>query len=168
MSIKFYVLGGPRYKPLGVSRGSPRLHFIIMFMLMFVCCCDRNKVQFNSIQNTRSFFMFVHVVRPIVCPTLKPCAHERIGAWSLANYPYLQPIFLCAVELSLLPGRMRQGKDYPTGLILSAQREPDFPVCVIMSYRSSYESNPANDITPCDHVQRRSRSQYGSDNRLHV
>ena len=21
--------------------------FIIMFMLMFVCCCDRNKVQFN-------------------------------------------------------------------------------------------------------------------------
>ena len=50
MSIKFYVLGGPRYKPLGVSRGSPRLHFIIMFMLMFVCCCccDRNKVQFNS------------------------------------------------------------------------------------------------------------------------
>ena len=52
MSIKFYVLGGPRYKPLGFSRGSPRLHFIIMFMLMFVCCCccDRNKVQFNSIQ----------------------------------------------------------------------------------------------------------------------
>ena len=51
MSIKFYVLGGLRYKPLGVSRGSPRLHFIIMFMLMFVCCCccDRNKVQFNSI-----------------------------------------------------------------------------------------------------------------------
>ena len=49
MSIKFYVLGGPRYKPPGVSRGSPRLHFIIMFMLMFVCCCcDRNKVQFNS------------------------------------------------------------------------------------------------------------------------
>ena len=48
MSIKFYVLGGPRYnKPLGVSRGSPRLHFIIMFMLMFVCCCDRNKVQFR-------------------------------------------------------------------------------------------------------------------------
>ena len=49
MSIKFYVLGGPRYKPLGVSRGSPRLHFIIMFMLMFVCCCccDRNKVQFK-------------------------------------------------------------------------------------------------------------------------
>ena len=50
MSIKLYVLGGPRYKPSGVSRGSPRLHFIIMFMLMklFVCCCDRNKVQFNS------------------------------------------------------------------------------------------------------------------------
>ena len=48
MSIKLYVLGGPRYKPLGVSRGSPRLHFIIMFMLMFVCCSDRNKVQFNS------------------------------------------------------------------------------------------------------------------------
>ena len=50
MSIRFYVLGRPRYKPPGVSRGSPRLHFIIMFMLMFVCCCccDRNKVQFNS------------------------------------------------------------------------------------------------------------------------
>ena len=50
MSIKLYVLGGPRCKPLGVSRGSPRLHFIIMFMIMklFVCCCDRNK---SSIQN---------------------------------------------------------------------------------------------------------------------
>ena len=41
MSIKLYVLGGPRFKPPGVSRGSPRLHFIIMFMIMklFVCCC---------------------------------------------------------------------------------------------------------------------------------
>ena len=59
MSIKFYVLGGPRYKPLGVSRGSPRLHFIIMFMLMFVCCCccDRNKVQFNSIQSTAKILL---------------------------------------------------------------------------------------------------------------
>ena len=56
MSIKFYVLGGPRYKPPGVSRGSPRLHFIIMFMLMFVCCCccDRNKVQFNSNTHLKS------------------------------------------------------------------------------------------------------------------
>ena len=48
MSIKFYVLGGPRYKPPGVSGGSPWLHLIIMFMLMFVCCCDRNKVQFKK------------------------------------------------------------------------------------------------------------------------
>ena len=48
---KVLCLGGPRYKPQGVSRGSPRLHLIIMFMLMFVCCCcDRNKIQFNSIQ----------------------------------------------------------------------------------------------------------------------
>ena len=48
MSIKFYVLGGPRYKPPGVSRRSPRLHFIIMFMLMqLFVCWDRNKVQFK-------------------------------------------------------------------------------------------------------------------------
>ena len=49
MSIKYYVLGGPRYKPPGVSRVSPRLHFIPMCMLMqLFVCCDRNKVQFNS------------------------------------------------------------------------------------------------------------------------
>ena len=49
MSIKYYVLGGPRYKPPGVSRGSPKLHFILMCMLMqLFVCCDRNK--FNSIQ----------------------------------------------------------------------------------------------------------------------
>ena len=49
MSIKYYVLGGPRYKPPGVSKGSPRLHFILMCMLiqLFVCC-DLNKVQFDS------------------------------------------------------------------------------------------------------------------------
>ena len=51
MSIKYYVLGGPRYKPPGVSRGSPRLHFILMCTLMqLFVCCDRNKVQFNHIQ----------------------------------------------------------------------------------------------------------------------
>ena len=63
MSIKFYVLGVPRYKPLGVSRGSPRLHFIIMFMLMFVCCCccDRNKVQFNSIHKRTCVCLYAHV-----------------------------------------------------------------------------------------------------------
>ena len=44
----FYVLGGPRYKPPGVSRRSPRLHFIIMFMLMFVCCFIVTKIKFNS------------------------------------------------------------------------------------------------------------------------
>ena len=50
MSIKFYVLDGPRYKPPGVSRGSPRLHFTIMFMLMqLFVCCDQNKVQFNYV-----------------------------------------------------------------------------------------------------------------------
>ena len=49
MSIKNYVLGGPRCKPPGVSRGSPRLHIILMCMLMqLFVCCDRNKVQFNS------------------------------------------------------------------------------------------------------------------------
>ena len=53
MSVKFYVLGCPRCKPPAVSRGSPRLHFIIMFMLMqLFVCCDRNKVQFNSIYFT--------------------------------------------------------------------------------------------------------------------
>ena len=60
---------------------------------------------------------------------LSPAHTSRRCAWSLANYPYLQPIVLCAGVLSLLPGRMRRGKDYPTGLILSAQREPEFPVC---------------------------------------
>ena len=50
MSIKFYVLGGPHYKPPGVSRGCPWLYFIIMFMLMqLFVCCDQNKVQFNSV-----------------------------------------------------------------------------------------------------------------------
>ena len=63
MSIKFYVLGGPRYKPLGVSRGSPRLDFIIMFMLMFVCCCccDRNKVQFNSTWEKLHYNIFENI-----------------------------------------------------------------------------------------------------------
>ena len=43
--------GGPRYNPSGVSRGSPRLHFILMcmFVQLFVCC-DRNKVQFNKVK----------------------------------------------------------------------------------------------------------------------
>ena len=49
MSIQYYVLGGPRYKPPGVSIGSPRLRFILMCMLMqLFVCCDRNKVQFSS------------------------------------------------------------------------------------------------------------------------
>ena len=48
---KVLCSGGSRYKPSGGSRGSPRLHFILMCMLvqLFVCC-DRNKVQLNSIQ----------------------------------------------------------------------------------------------------------------------
>ena len=58
MSTTFYVLGGRRYKPPGVSRGSPRLHLIIMFMLMFVCCFVVTEIKFNSIQyvpdNTRN------------------------------------------------------------------------------------------------------------------
>ena len=48
MSIKCYVLGGPRYKPLGVSRGSPRLHFIIMFMLMLYVVVVVTEIKFNS------------------------------------------------------------------------------------------------------------------------
>ena len=52
---KVLCSGGPRHKPPGVSRGSPRLHFILMCMLVqLVVCCDRNKVQFNSIQKTLS------------------------------------------------------------------------------------------------------------------
>ena len=46
-SIKYCVLGGPWHKPPGVSRGSPHLHFILMFMLMqLFVCCDQCKVQF--------------------------------------------------------------------------------------------------------------------------
>ena len=43
---KVLCSGGPRYKPSGVSRGSPRLHLILMLVQLFVCC-DRNKVQLN-------------------------------------------------------------------------------------------------------------------------
>ena len=52
MSIKYYVLGGPRYKPPGVSRGSPRLHFILIYMLihLFVCLYVVTEIKFNSIQ----------------------------------------------------------------------------------------------------------------------
>ena len=55
MSIKYYVLGGPRYKPPCVSNGSPRLHVILMCMVMqLFVCCDRNKVQFNLTDQTTS------------------------------------------------------------------------------------------------------------------
>ena len=51
MSIKYYVLGGPRYKPPVISRGSPRLHFIhYLFIMQLFVCCDRNKVQFNKLE----------------------------------------------------------------------------------------------------------------------
>ena len=40
MSIKYYVLGGPRYKPPRISRGSPRLHFILMCMFMQLLVCS--------------------------------------------------------------------------------------------------------------------------------
>ena len=47
---KVFCSGGPRYKP----SGSPRLHVILMCMLVQSCvCCDRNEVQFNS--NTRIY-----------------------------------------------------------------------------------------------------------------
>ena len=90
MSMKFYVLGGPRYKPLGVSRGSPRLHFIIMFMLMFVCCCccDRDKVQFkkfNSISRiypARIYDDYASVYTPTNIP-------DSMNNDSLLDLPYL-------------------------------------------------------------------------------
>ena len=48
MSIKYYVLCGPRYKPPEVSMGSPWLHVILVCMLMqLFVCCDQNKVQFK-------------------------------------------------------------------------------------------------------------------------
>ena len=77
MSIQFYVLGGPRYKPPGVSRGSPRLHLIIMFMLMFVCCCccDRNKVQFK-IQKFKVIKCVINIVADLV---------ENIRTWGVCD-----------------------------------------------------------------------------------
>ena len=52
MPINYYVFGDPRYMPPGVPRGSPRLHVILMCMLMQLFVCGaRNKVQFNSYEH---------------------------------------------------------------------------------------------------------------------
>ena len=106
MSIKCYVLGGPRYKALGVSRGSPRLHFIIMFMLMFVCCCccDRNKVQFKK----KSSIQYIHMLLTYLClfarSEHRPSTKERHCFLSVAIFSIsfqVYPISFVSFSVSL-------------------------------------------------------------------
>ena len=76
MSIKYYVLGGPRYKPPEVSRGSPRLHFILMCMLMqLFVCCDRNKVQFNS----KNSIQFNSIQKTLMCNVFVCFRRDRVS-----------------------------------------------------------------------------------------
>ena len=77
---KVLCSGGPRHKPPGVSRGSPRLHFILMCMLVqLVVCCDRNKVQFNSKNIIASYRHFII----LLFPRLFYLYYYRVVMWNI-------------------------------------------------------------------------------------